>query len=104
MQDISKGERERKGNRKHKGFVSRFEHTCSTSPPSTHEGFPLCKIPMDLSSVPYTYKPSDSQVPYTRKSTDSPRPHLAPQEFTPELHTTTSTLARLLKEQRTSLW
>ena len=39
-------------NRKHKGFVSRFEHTCSTSPPSTHEGFPLCLIPMDHSSVP----------------------------------------------------
>jgi len=34
MQDINTSEREM-SNRKHGRFVSRFEHTCSTSPPST---------------------------------------------------------------------
>ena len=50
MQDINKEtKRERVSNRKHKGFVLRFEHTCSTSPPSTLEGFPLKSIPPDHS-------------------------------------------------------
>ena len=71
-------ERERNGNRKYKGFVSRFEHPCSTSPPSTHEGFPLCKIPMDLSLVPQHLQTLGLPSPYTRKLTSSPRPHLKP--------------------------
>jgi len=88
MQDIkeTKRERDRVSNRKHKGFVSRFEHTCSTSPPSTHEGFPLCKIPMDLSSVPQHLQslglpsPVHTQAPQARRGRTSNH-----QEFTTEL-------------------
>ena len=67
MQDIKETKRERVSNHKHKKFVSRFEHTCSTSPPSTHEGFPLCTIPMISPWYRNTYNPSDSLLPYTRK-------------------------------------
>ena len=70
MQDIDKEierERERVSNRKHKGFVSRFEHTCSTSPPSTHEDFHYARSQWISPQCRNTYKPSDSLVPYTRK-------------------------------------
>ena len=70
-------------NRKHKGMF-RGSSTLALHPRLRHtKGFHLCKIPMDLSSVPHTYKPSDSQVPYTRKSTDSPRPYLEPRSSQP---------------------
>ena len=88
MQDINKRqrERERESNRKHKGFVSRFEHTCSTSLPSTHEGFSLKSIPPDH-LVPQHLQALGLPSPYTRK------PHklaeAAPQtnKFAPELET-----------------
>ena len=35
MQDINTSERSRESNRKHGRIISRFEHPCSTSPPST---------------------------------------------------------------------
>ena len=52
-QDINTSERQRERNRKHERFILRFEHTCSTSPPSTLEGFPLKSIPPDHSVPQY---------------------------------------------------
>ena len=58
MQDINKSKRQRVSNRKHGRFVSRFEHTCSTSPPSHLKDFhykpilPDHSVPQHLQGVP----------------------------------------------------
>ena len=103
MQDINK-EIERESNHKHKGFVSRFEHPYSTSPPSTHEEFPLCLIPMDHSSVPQHLQALELPSPVHNASpTSSPRPHLKPRVHTRTLNNA-NTLVRLLKVQEKISW
>ena len=104
MQDINKEiERERNDNRKHKGFVSRFEHTCSTFPPSTHEGFHYARSQWISPLCRNTYKPSDSLVSYTCKPTGSPRPHLEQQVRT-RTRNNADTHVRLLKKQEKISW
>ena len=99
MQDI-KQVRDRESNHKHGRFVSRFEHPCSTSPPSTLEGFPLKIDPTGSlgAATPtrevHTRTPLDSLVPSLvpartthRKHASLLRPHLYT-EFTQEPETT----------------
>ena len=74
-------------NRKHKGFILRFEHTCSTSPPSTHEGFPLCLIPMDHSSVPQHLQALGHSSPVHTASPPARRGRTSNNKFAPELET-----------------
>ena len=101
MQDIK--EIERVSNRKHKGFILKFEHTCSTSPPSTHEGFPLCSIPMDHSSVPQHLQSLGLSSPVHTASPLARRGRTSNTEFTHELETTANTLVRVLKVQDENL-
>ena len=77
MQDIKTSKRKRESNRKHGRFVSRFEHTCSTSPPSTLEGFSL-KIDPTGSLGAATPTRSSHQNSWTLQSLHS---------FLQELHT-----------------
>ena len=74
-------------NRKHGRLFSRFEHTCSTSPPSNYEGFPLKSILQDHSMPQHLQQvhtrtlglTSPSLVPARttqHELTSSPRPHL----------------------------
>ena len=113
MQD-TKHKWERKiSNRKYRRFVSSFEHTCSTSPPSTLEGFPLKSIPPDhsvpqhLQGVPTRTLglSSPSLVPARtthRKHASLPRPHLY-KELSLELETIANTQVRLLKAKMKTL-
>ena len=72
MQDINKRQRERESNRKHGRFVSRFEHTYSTSPPSHLKDFHYNRSHR-ITRCRNTYKEFplellDSLVPYTTQA------------------------------------
>ena len=104
MQDINKRQRERAIANTRDLF--RGSSTLALHPRLRHmKDFHYARSQWISPRCRNTYNPSDSQVPYTRKlhklaeaapqTTKSSQPNSKPP---------TSTLARLLKEQRKSLW
>ena len=83
--------------------VSSFEHTCSTSPPSTHEGFPLCLIPMDHSSVPQHLQTLGLSSPVHTASSLARRGRTSNNKFAPELETPRTHLSASSKYKERSL-
>ena len=104
MQDIKETKRERMSNCKHKSML-RGSSTLALHPRLRHtKDFHYARSQWISPRCRNTYKPSDSLVPYTRKPHKLAEAAPRSKEFTTELQTTTSTLARLLKEQRWNLW
>ena len=96
--------RDREGNHKHGRFVSRFEHTCFTSPPSTLWRIFTIKRSHRITRCRNTYKRVHTSTPL-----DSLVPLLFPQEQTHAstqawTRNTANLEVRLLKVQWWKLW